>query len=313
MKSKVMSQPLRIECPDLWSLGTSRTVNSLLWFINNSKVEQHALRFLARYQEKYGVELFSFVLMGNHSHIEARFPGMNRSQFYRDFNARMAEGVRNLVPEFPGGPLFARRYSEQAIVEAQDLEEYFFYCALQPIQAGLAERLEDYPGYNSFQDAISGKPRIVKDVDWTAYNAARRYNPNVKKKDFTTLRKLTYSRLPGYEHLSQHDYKVLMLKKFEERRMKIIRERNEQGKGFLGKEALLKIKPGSAPFQTKKSTRESKRPLVLTRSRETKKEFLKFYFDTLQSHRSASRLFRQGYLDVKFPPGTYRPPTFVPS
>ena len=308
-----MSQPLRIECPDFWSFGTSRTVNSLLWFINNSKVEQHALRFLARYQEKYGVELFSFVLMGNHSHIEARFPGMNRSQFYRDLNARMAEGVRYFVPEFPGGPLFARRYSEQAIVEAPDLEEYFFYCALQPIQAGFAERLEDYPGYNSFQDAISGKPRIVKDVDWTAFNAARRHNPRVKKKDYTTYRKLNYSRLPGYEHLSQHDYKVLMLKKFEERRMKIIQERRAQGKGFLGRDALLNIVPGSSPIQTKKSSRRSKRPLILTRCLETKKEFLRFFFDTLNSYRSASRLFRQGVLNVTFPPGTYRPPTFVPS
>ena len=56
-----------------------------------------------------------------------------------------------------------------------------------------------------------------------------------------------------------------MLKKLEERRQVLVRERKEKGLGFLGREALLKVVPGSNPKTTKKITRDSKRPLVLTK------------------------------------------------
>lgn len=312
MKKKVQSQPLRIESPDYWSLATSRTVQSRLWFMNNPKLEQRALQFLSRYQEKHEIELYAYVLMGNHSHTMARFPRMNRSRFYQDFNARVAEGVRYFVPEFEGGSVFARRYAEQAVPEPEDLEEYFFYCALQPIQAGLCEHLKDYPGYNSFEDAISGIPRLVEDVDWTSFRRAQRRNRQAKVEDFTTLRKLVYKRLPQYDHLSQEEYRRLMLKKFEERRLAIVHQRRAEEKGFLGREKLLKTVPGEKPLHTKTSTRESKRPLVLTKSLEAKKSFLEWYFSVFQAFKSAVGCYFAGDLTVKFPPGTFRPPCFVP-
>ena len=313
MASKVMSQPLRIENPEFWSFGTSRTMNSRLWFVNNKKLEQNILRFLARYAEKYEVEVYGFVPMGDHYHLAARFPKMNRAQFYRDFNARIAELVRFFVPEFPGGTLFGRRYAEQAIVEEVDLEDYFFYCALQTVQAGLSERISDYPGYNSFYDAIYSRTLRIPDIDWARYNAKKKVNPKkARKKDFTTIRKLTFLRLPGYEHLSASEYKKVMQEKLEERRARIIKKRRMEGKGFAGRKVLLAVKPGAEPYKTKKSKRTSKRPLVLTKKLDTKKTFLDWYFSILEKFRFASREYRKGNLTVEFPPGTYRPPCFVP-
>ena len=154
MKKKSQSQPLRIECGDFWSFITSRTVNSRLWFVNNKRLEEHCLKHLARYSEKYGAEVYAFALMGNHHHDVVRFPNLNRSPFYRDFNARIAEGVRHLVDEFEGGPVFQRRFSEQALPLESDVEELFFYSALQGVEDGLCEFPDDYPGWNSFHEAM---------------------------------------------------------------------------------------------------------------------------------------------------------------
>ena len=310
-KKKVQSQPLRIECADYWSLVTSRTINSRLWFVNNPELEKHCLTHLARYRELRGVDLYSFCLMGNHHHEVALFPNLNRSDFYRDLNARIAEGTKHFVEDFEGGPVFERRYSQQFLPLKEDLEHYFFYCALQAVQSGLCEHPDDYPGYNSFQDAINGTRRVFRWVDWASYNERKRYNKKLKPEDFTTEHILEFKRLPGYEHLSQAEYKKLMLKKREERRLKLVEERKAKGLGFLTRGKVLEIVPGTKPETTKKSTRESKRPLVLTKCLEAKKVVLEWYFSIFAAFKVAVKVYRLGKLDAEFPKGTYRPPVFA--
>lgn len=308
------SQPLRIEDPEYASFGTSRTVNSLLWFVNSPKLEDVIIAYLAKYQQKYGVVIYAFVMQGNHYHLMAHFPKSNRAMFYRDFNARIAEAVRSCVPNYVGGHLFARRYSEQAVPQStQDIEKQFFYSALQTINSGLCRKLSDYPGYNSFNEAISGIKRKVKQIDWAKYNATKRYNPNVKLRDFTNQYELTYSRIPGYENLSQLEYKQTMLKKLEENRQKIFKEKEyEKTKHrFMTKEELLAVKPGSAPKNTKTSKRYDPRPLVLTCCQQARKTFLDKYFSILASYKSSVAEFFSGVLTVVFPKGTYRPPILL--
>ena len=305
------SQPLRIESPDYGSFGTSRCINSRLWFVNNKPLEGRILGYLAKYKEEYKTNLYAYVNSGNHNHLVARFPGYNRGGFYRDLNARTAEAVRALVPEFEGGPLFERRYSEQALPLEEDIEEYFFYCALQPINAGLCEHLSDYPGYNSFHDAICGVKRKVKVVNYSEFRSYQRYDRNVSIEEFTTYYNLEYDRLPGYEHLSQKEYKKLMLKKLEERRLKLATAWKAKGHIFPGKEFLLKVRAGSKPKTTKKSTLTSKRPLVLTKSLEAKQAFLEWYFGIYQAYKAASAAYLAGEEFVKFPPCTYKPPCFM--
>lgn len=308
---KKQSQPLRIESSDFASFITSRTINSRLWFVNNQRIERICLTNLARYGEKYGAELYAFALMGNHHHEVARFPRLNRSSFYRDFNARLAEGVRNFVEGFEGGPVFERRFSDQALPLADDIEEQFFYCALQGVAEGLCEHPDEYPGYNSFHDAINGVKRVVYYTDWATFNSRKRFNRKLTPEDFTTEHILEFKRLPGYEHLTQREYKKLMLRRREERRLKLVEERKTRGLGFVSPEKLLDVIPGTKPKTTKRSKRESKRPLVLTKCAEAKKIFLEWYFSIYEAYKSAVKEYRLGNLAAKFPPGTYRPPMFV--
>jgi len=156
------SQPIRVECTDKAQLITCRTINSALWFVNNRKLEYMLLAYLAKYAEKYGVLLYAFTVVGNHYHMVARFPHGQRSQFFRDFNARVAESVRHCVPNYLGGPLFERRFTPQVLALDTDVENYFYYCALQAVSSGLCKKTSDYSDYNSFQDAANDRVRVFK-------------------------------------------------------------------------------------------------------------------------------------------------------
>lgn len=275
--------------------------------MNNKKLEEVRLGYLAKYSAKYGVKNYGYVDEGSHYHNLARFPNCHRADFYRDFNARTSESVRKLTP-FEGGRLFESRYKEQALVNNEDIEDQFIYTALQPVQDGLCERIGDYPGYNSVWDALNGVERKIKLVRWAEFNEAKRRGKSPKVKDFTDVHILKFERLPGYEHLSQKEYRKVMLGKIEARRHEIVAAWKAIGHKFMTKEELRRIKPGSLPVNPKKSTRFNHYPLVLSKRKETKKEYHEYYFAILLKHRKASDAYRAGNWTVEFPPGTYPPP-----
>jgi len=302
------SQPLRIENPDLGSFTTARTQNQKLWFVNNRAFENQCLAYLAKYQEKQGVTLYAKVFQGNHYHIVSKFPNCNRATFYRDYNARMAESARRHIDQFEGGTLLERRYSEQALPLDEDIEERFFYAALQPVAAGLCEKIGDYPSYNSFDDAVSERVRHFKLVDWATYNEAKRNGKRPKISDHTKTYSLKFSRLPGYENLSSASYKKLMYQKLEARRLDIVRAYKAKGHSFMTKHELRKTMTGSRPKNIKKSNRNSRRPLVLTSCINARKQFHDWYFAIYNSYKQAVKMYLSGDYSTVFPPGTYKPP-----
>jgi len=302
------SQPLRIENPDYGSIGMSKTVNSALWFVNNTPLEEQILGYLAKYQQKYDVVIYAFVMQGNHFHLEARFPNRNRASFYKDFNSRTAECVRKYVLNYPGGSLFRRRYSEQAIVGDEDIEKEFFYCALQAVKSGLAERISDYPGYNSFSDAISGRDRKCKLIRWGAFNQAKRDRSSATIEEFTDEYNLTFTRIPGYEGMPTSEYKNHITSIYDQKRCELVRQRKKEGKWFLGKKALRKVKAGSLPRTTKTSKRNDFRPLVICSCPIARKAFYDWYFSIYEQYKEAVKKYLLGDKDAEFPPWTYKPP-----
>ncbi len=305
------SQPLRIESSEFASFGTSRTARSHLWFVNNQTLERRILGFLAKYREKYRIPLYAMVFSGSHYHLLTRFPECNRAMFYRDFNARIAEAVRSLVRSFGGGQVFARRYAEQAVPTNQDILERFFYCALQPVMTGLCRSISDYPGYNSFYDAIYGRVRKIKVIEFSRYQQAKRYRRNARPDEYSVEYELRYERLPGFEHLTQKEYARVMLAEIQKRTAKIVAAWERKGHVYMTKTKLRNVSPSSTAKRPKISTRLTFRPLVLTSSQRARKLFLSWYFDIYKKYKKAVARYTNGDTAVIFPPGTYRPPLYM--
>ena len=303
-----MSQPLRREDDKEVSLMTSKTLHSRIWLANNEQLEEQILGYLAKYVEKHEVKLYASVFQGNHLHIEASFPLKNRARFAQDFNARTSESVKIMVHEFPGGPLYARRYCSQAVLRNADIEDKFFYCALQAVNSGLCENISDYPGYNSFHSAICGITETHNVISWGEYNKKRkRKTIQTNIADYTTSYQLKYERLPGYEDLSQEEYKKLMLKRLEERRQQIVSQHILHGRIYKDPSWLKEVKPGSYPVSTKSGGR---RPKCICGDPELKREYLEALNQFEEQYKAASKQYLAGNEFVEFPPNCYKPARF---
>lgn len=299
----------RIECKDVASLQTIRTRNSELWFVNNRPLEDAILGYAARYSTRYEVKIYAIAIEGNHIHNVAHFPKANRACFMRDFNSSVARSVPRYQGNYPGGGLFARRFSAEHLPGDADIEDRFFYTVLQPVNDGLVDDISQYPGYNCFDDAVTGRERKCKVIRWKEYNDARRRDPAVSIEEFTEICTLRFERLPGYEDLSQQQYEMMMRAKLRERTAEIIRRRG--GKPSLGSHNLSKIKPGERPHKTKTSGRKDHRPRILSRDPVRRSTAEAWYFTTYFEYRRCSKRYRSGDLSVEFPKGTYKPPIFT--
>jgi len=304
-----MGYHIRVECADVASLQTTRTRNSELWFVNNNELESAILGYLARYVTRYEVDIYAFAPEGTHIHNVSMFPKANRSHFMRDFNSSVARAVDRYQKDYPGGGLWGRRYSAEPLVGNPDVEDYFFYTVLQPVNDGLVNDISEYPDYNCFEDAVTGRARQYTVVNWKKYHDARRWNKSVSVDDYTDTYTLTYKRLPGYEKLSQDEYAKLMREKLAERTAAILEKRGH--KPPLGANRLKQVVPGSLPKNTKTSGPLDHRPRVLSKDPVRRGCGKDWYFKIQVQYKEASARFRAGELDVEFPKGTYRPPLFT--
>ncbi|MEO8127430.1 MAG: hypothetical protein ABI822_10085, partial [Bryobacteraceae bacterium] len=120
----------------------------------------------------------------------------------------------------------------QVLPNNEDIEERFFYAALNPVAAGLVERISEYRGYNAFSDAVLNRRKKFKVVDWEDYNNRKRFNASLTVAQCTSIHTLAYTRLPGYEELSKKEYVSLMFRKLEQRNNLLAEERTKKGSGF---------------------------------------------------------------------------------
>ena len=248
-------------------------------------------------------------MMGNHYHLVARFPKQNRAPFMRDFNSAVARLVGRYIGEHGRRSVWARRYSYQILPTPEDVKHWFFYVGLNPVSSGLVTRIEDYPSFNSFPDAVSGNNREYEWLDWNAYFKSRRHNRHVSESEFIRKYTLRFSRLSDSHQLAQQDYQVALTKELESRRRELVAQRKTAGKTFLGARRLKQQNLGSKPYATKTSSRYSFRPIVLSLCAIVKRATLDIYFGVLSAFQQASSRFTACLSDhLPFPSGTYPPP-----
>jgi len=301
------SQPLRIEGSDLIQLITVKTQGNALWFVNNKSLELLILTYLARYCSIYKVKLYAFVLMGNHYHLLAKFNKKNQAQFMQHFNARIAELVRTLVKDHPGGSVLKHHYSSQYIPLNSDVLHYFLYCAGQAVSSGLAKSIKDYPGYNSYQYAAKKEVVSYRWVDRTAFNRAKRGNLEVREEDFAIYYNLKYEALPGFKKLTETEYQKELGVRLREYIKETLAKNEKAGFKYPNISKLYEVKAGSQPKTTKASKFNSYRPIVLCSCASTKAKILDWYFEIFYAYKSAITNFLTGRLNSHFPDGTYRP------
>ena len=90
--------------------------------------------------------VMALVVMSNHIHLVLRTTRKNLAAFMGYFKARVAESINHLTGR--RGPLWARRYDAQPILDHAAAAGRVGYTLDNPRKANLVEDFEQWPGLN---------------------------------------------------------------------------------------------------------------------------------------------------------------------
>lgn len=122
---------------------SARTHNKEWFQLPMEKIWETLSDYLYFINEAYKVEIHSFVLMDNHFHLIARFPENNMGEamnyFMRESSRRISRDCGRI------NQVYGNRYFRSIIQKAHYLDHAYKYIYRNPVEAGLCERVEDYP------------------------------------------------------------------------------------------------------------------------------------------------------------------------
>ena len=301
MTSRAMTRPLRNTDPGAIRLITSRTECAALFMVPGEELNEIIGGILARFQEKYGVEIFGLTILSNHFHILCRSPLRNTCFFFQEVKKEIALKVNRLIGR--EGHFWHRRYDDQACQTEGDSMEALLYIVTNPVKHQLVDRVQNWPGLNSYQQMLDGKPRAYEFVSYTKKAAelklATSENRLPKPEAYTTRHELKISPLPSLEKLLQGKTFAQLV----DERVAELRQRQNNAR-VLGRKKILR----QSPFSVPENVSRTPRPMCYTKCLEAMKIFRQTYNAWSAAYFEASKKFRRGFLDAIFPPESMKPP-----
>ncbi|MFH1961294.1 MAG: transposase [bacterium] len=107
------------------------------------------LEYLEKVVEKFGIEIFAFVLMGNHYHLLLRTKEANLSKAIQWLQTSYSIYYNRRHNR--SGHLFQGRYKSILVGEENYWKNLSFYIHLNPIRAGMVKELNEYK-WSSYHD-----------------------------------------------------------------------------------------------------------------------------------------------------------------
>lgn len=147
-----MSRPLRIEFPGAWYhiMNRGRRRENIF---STPEDYQSFIRVLQEAADLWNLKIAAYCLMSNHYHILVQTPDANLSRGMRHINGIYTQRF-NRRREIEG-QLFRGRYKAVLIEEDSHLLEVLRYIHRNPLRAGLAEDVNDFP-WSSHHGYLSG-------------------------------------------------------------------------------------------------------------------------------------------------------------
>jgi len=174
-----MARPWRIQYNGAIYHVMSRGVARGIIFLADEDYRQF-LEYLERVTEKFGLEIFAFVLMENHYHLFLRTKEANLSKAIQWLQT--SYGVYYNRRHNRSGHLFQGRYKSILVDEEFYWQHLSFYIHLNPIRAGIVRELNDYR-WSSYHDYVRTKKvhkwvlseEVLRGLDRTEEKAKIKY------------------------------------------------------------------------------------------------------------------------------------------
>ena len=153
-----MSRPLRIEYPDAWYHVINRARRGQIFYVATDDYR----RFLGLLQDTadmFSIRVSAYCLMPTHYHILVQTPNANMARCMRHINGVYTQRYNRR--HGCDGTLFRGRYKSILVDADSYLLQLVRYIHKNPVRAGLAEKLSQYP-WSSHKGYLS----LSKKWDW---------------------------------------------------------------------------------------------------------------------------------------------------
>ena len=172
-----MARPLRIEYEGAFYHITARGNDRKKIFLSVGDYEKF-LSYLSEACRKYGIVLHAYVLMGNHYHLIIETPHANLSIFMHSLNGAYTTYFN--IKRKRSGHLFQGRYKAFLVDKDSYLLELSRYIHLNPVNAHMVEKPEEYT-YSSYRAYISAKNEsiVFRDLIWSMISHDIRKAPDL--------------------------------------------------------------------------------------------------------------------------------------
>ncbi len=153
-----MSRPLRIEYPDAWYHVINRARRGQILYLDTDDYRRF-LDLLQDTTDMFSIRVSAYCLMPTHYHILVQTPNANLARCMRHINGVYTQRYNRR--HGCDGTLFRGRYKSILIDADSYLLQLVRYIHKNPVRAGLAEKLSQYP-WSSHRGYISN----AKKWDW---------------------------------------------------------------------------------------------------------------------------------------------------
>lgn len=167
-----MSRPLRVEYEDAYYHVMNRGGGRQVVFHDDDYYHLF-LDTLVEAHSRFGLQVLSYCLMGNHYHLLVKTPRGNLGRGMQHINGVYTQRYNRL--RRTDGPLFRGRY-KAIIVENDSYQlQVSRYIHRNPVEAHLVDRLEDYPwsSYPAFINKGACPPWLYRDEILDQLNVKR--------------------------------------------------------------------------------------------------------------------------------------------
>jgi REP element-mobilizing transposase RayT len=243
--------------------------------------------------ERYGIELHACMVMSNHYHIGVRDVDGRLPEFLRDFHSLLGRCLNahlgrweNFWAVEPSGAL--------ELADAEAIFSKMVYGLTNPVKDDLVERAHHWPGLSSLRYQLTGKELVAK-RPWWFFNQGSRLPERVS---------LRFVRPPGFEDLSEELWRQRLSDAIAKREQEAARLRRQSGRRLLGRKAVRRQSPYSAPKSM--TPRRTMTPRVATKNKWLRIERLSRNKRFEQDYRVQLERYRAGREGVVFPFGTYK-------
>jgi putative transposase len=259
--------------------------------------------------QRFSMEVFSIVVMGNHYHLGVvdrrgklpRFMALLNSLVARAMNMHLSRGEAFWS---------SGSYSAVALGDADTILDKIVYMIVNPVEAGLVAHAEDWPGLITLpsdldkRELVAERPKFffrTASDDEGAKPTRRRASPRDVLPDKVSLR---LTRPPGFEHLGDEAFRKLVKERVDAKTAEIREQRRKAGKSkVVGRKAVLRQKPTDGPGNTAPDFQLNPRLACKDkwRAAQMAQDLVAFW----TAHREAAARFRAGKRRTRFPEGTY--------